>query len=113
METNASWQTPSPITLPGELQHLLTGDALAGDDDTIRIVAASAQDWPERTDLRLVTAQAAPALRCSTPFPSMTVGNTRRQEAVSTGCSVSPFGAGRRSLVSISWLASKQRRKKQ
>jgi hypothetical protein len=48
MENNAPLR-PYPITLPKRIRNRLTGHALADDDGAIRIVAATAQNWPELT----------------------------------------------------------------
>ena len=49
MENKAPWQPPSPVTLPERIRNRLAGHALADDDGEIRIVAATAQNWPELT----------------------------------------------------------------
>ncbi len=47
MKNNVPWQPPSSITLPERIWNRLAGYALA--DDAIRIVAATARNWPELT----------------------------------------------------------------
>ncbi|MEI9984781.1 MAG: hypothetical protein WDN69_17175 [Aliidongia sp.] len=51
MENNASWPTKPSIALPEEMRDRLTGLVAANDGGAIRIIAASAQNWPELTRL--------------------------------------------------------------
>jgi hypothetical protein len=49
MKSNAPLQPASSITLPERIRNHLVGHALADDDSAIRIVVATAQNWPELT----------------------------------------------------------------
>ncbi|WP_426421190.1 hypothetical protein [Bradyrhizobium genosp. A] len=51
MENNAFNQPQASMLLPDQVRHCLAGRALAGDDGKLRIVAASAQNWPELASL--------------------------------------------------------------
>ena len=51
MENNAFSQPQSSMPLPEGIRHHLVGSTLADDDGAIRIVAASAQNWPEVASL--------------------------------------------------------------